>query len=176
MTDDPEGARSDSENPEHDTNTVTQPQKMGPAFYGALALVGVLVFLIVFVNVPGTRASAGILLTQHSWTLESYASTKGILVPVIGTTPITARFRADGTVSGSAGCNQYSANYSTQDLAISISPPVVTERSCENPLVMQQEQAYLEDLLKAVEIRVNESNLNLYDKTGKPVLAFGTIS
>ena len=95
--------------------------------------------------------------------------TKGILVPVIATTPITARFRADGTVSGSAGCNQYSANYSTQGLAISISPPVVTERYCENPLVMQQEQVYLEDLSKAVEIRVNESNLNLYDKTGKPV-------
>ena len=128
MMDDPEGTRSDSENPEHDTNTVTRPQKMGPAFYGALALVGVLVFLIVFVNIPGTRASAGILLTQHSWTLESYASTNGILVPVIGTTPITARFRADGTVSGSSGCNQYSANYSIQDLAISISPPVVTEK------------------------------------------------
>ena len=41
---------------------------------------------------------------------------------------------------------------------------------------MQQEQAYLEDLSKAVEIRINESNLNLYDKTGKPVLVFGTIS
>ena len=165
-------ARLDSVDPEHDKNTVTQTQKMGPAFYGALALVGVLVFLIVFMNVPGTRASAGILLTQHPWTLESYADTKGILVPVIAAAPITARFRVDGTVSGSAGCNQYMANYSTQGLAISISPPVVTERYCENPLVMQQEQAYLGDLSKAVEIRVNDSNLNLYDKTGKPVLVF----
>jgi len=77
-------------------------------------------------------------------------------------------------VRGSAGCNQYSANYTTGDLAISISQPVMTEMYCENPLVMQQETVYLNDLPKAVEIRVSESNLNLYDKTGKPVLVFVT--
>jgi hypothetical protein len=37
---------------------------------------------------------------------------------------------------------------------------------------MQQESAYLNDLSKAVEIRVTEANLNLYDQTGKPVLMF----
>jgi heat shock protein HslJ len=45
---------------------------------------------------------------------------------------------------------------------------------CENPIIMQQETVYLNDLSKAVEIRVSESNLNLYDKTGKPVLVFVT--
>ena len=39
---------------------------------------------------------------------------------------------------------------------------------------MQQETAYINDLSKAVEIRVSESNLNLYDMTGKPVLMFVT--
>jgi heat shock protein HslJ len=176
MTDDPDGALPDSLDPEHDKNTVTQPQKMGLAFYGALGLVGVLVFLIVFMNVQGTRASAGTLLTQHPWTLESYADSTGILAPAIAGTPITAMFGTDGKVNGSSGCNQYIANYSTQNLAISISRPVITGKYCENPLVMQQEQAYLGDLSKAVEIRVNESNLHLYDETGKPVLVFGTIS
>jgi len=172
MTDDPLGAPLDPETTEQDKPAVTQPQKMGLAFYGALALIGVLVFLIVFVNVPGIRASAGMLLTQNTWTLESYVDTSGALVPAISGTPITARFGTNGKVRGSAGCNQYSANYTTGDLAISISQPVLTEMYCENPLVMQQESAYLNNLLKAVEIRVSESNLNLYDKTGLPVLMF----
>jgi heat shock protein HslJ len=174
MTDDPEGALLDPETKEQDKTTVTQPQKMGVAFFGALALVGVLVFLIVFMNVPGIRASAGILLTQNTWTLQSYVDTSGVLVPAITGTPITAKFSTDGNVSGSAGCNQYSAYYTTGDLAITISPPVMTEMYCENPIVIQQETAYLNDLSKAVEIRVSESNLNLYDKTGKPVLVFVT--
>jgi heat shock protein HslJ len=174
MTDDPLGAPLDPETTEQDKATVTQPQKMGLAFYGVLALIGVLVFLIVFVNVPGIRASAGMLLTQNTWTLRSYVDTSGTLVPAITGTPITARFGTNGKVRGSAGCNQYSANYTTGDLAISISQPVMTEMYCENPLVMQQETVYLNDLPKAVEIRVSESNLNLYDKTGKPVLVFVT--
>jgi heat shock protein HslJ len=174
MTDDPVGALLDPETTEQDKTTTTQPQKMGLAFYGALALVGVLVFLIVFVNVPGIRASAGMLLTQNTWTLQSYVDTSGVLIPAITGTPITAKFKIDGTVSGSAGCNRYSANYTTRDLSISISPPVMTEMYCENQVVMQQETAYLNDLSKAVEIRVSESNLNLYDKTGKLVLMFVT--
>jgi heat shock protein HslJ len=174
MTDDPEGALLDPVTTEQDYAPATQPQKMGLAFYGALALIGVLVFLIVFVNVPGIRASAGMLLIQNTWSLQSYVDTNGVLIPAITGIPITAKFKIDGTVSGSAGCNRYSANYTTRDLSISISPPVMTEMYCENPLVMQQETAYLNDLSKAVEIRVSESNLNLYDKTGKPVLVFVT--
>ena len=172
MTDDPLGAPLDPKTTEQDKPAVTQPQKMGLAFYGALALIGLLVFLIVFVNVPGIRASAGMLLTQNTWTLHSYINTSGVLIPAITGTPITAKFKIDGTVSGSAGCNRYSANYTTGDLAISISQPVMTEMYCENPLVMQQESAYLNNLLKSGEIRVSESNLNLYDKTGIPVLMF----
>ena len=174
MTDDPEGVLLDPETTEQDKTTDTQPQKMGLAFYGALALVGALVLLIVFMNVSGIRASAGMLLTQNTWTLQSYVDTTDLLVPAVTGTPITAKFGTDGKVSGSAGCNQYSANYTTRDLAITISPPVMTERNCENSIIMQQESDYLNVLSKAVELRVSESNLNFYDKTGKPVLVLVT--
>jgi len=174
MSDDPEGTLPDPGTAEQDKTGITQPQKMGPAFYGALALVGVLVLLIVFFNVHGIRVSTGMLLIQNTWTLQSYVDTSGGLVPAIRGTPITAKFFPDGTIRGSAGCNQYSASYTIKDLAISISSPSMTEMYCENPIVMQQESAYLNDLSKAVEIRVNASNLNLYDKTGKPVLMFIT--
>jgi len=172
MTDGPKGAHLDKGTTEHDKPTAAQPQKMDLAFYGALALFGVLVLLIVFINVQGIRTSAGILLTLNNWTLQSYVDTRGVLVPTITRTPITAKFGTDGKVSGSAGCNQYNANYTTRNLAIIISSPVMTERYCENPIVGQQEAAYLNDLPKAVELRVSESNLNFYDTTGKPVLVF----
>ena len=172
MSDDSEGTLLDPGTTEQDKTGTTQPQKMGLAFFGALALIGVLVFLIVFMNVPGIRASAGLLLTQNTWTLKSYVDQEGILVQVITGLPVTARFSTDGKVSGSAGCNKYNANYTMQNLAISVSQPVITGTYCENPVVMQQESAYLNDLSKAVEIRVTEANLNLYDQTGKPVLMF----
>jgi len=172
MTDDPEGAHLETGITEQDKATATQPQKMGLAFYGALALVSMLVIIIVFINVPGIRASAGMLLTQNNWTLQSYVGTSGVLIPTITRTPVTVKFGTDDKVSGLTGCNQYSAHYTTRNLAIIISPPVMTAKYCENPIVEQQETAYLNDLLKAVELRVSESKLNLYDTTGKPVLVF----
>jgi heat shock protein HslJ len=169
---DPEGALPEPEIPEKDKTAVTESQTKGPAFYGALALIGFLVLLIVLYNVPGIRASSGMLLTQNTWTLQSYVGSGGVLVPAIPGIPVTARFKTDGTVSGSGGCNTYNASYTTKDLAISISQLVNTDISCEKSHVMQQESAYLYDLEKAKELRVNDLNLNLYDKNGKPVLMF----
>jgi hypothetical protein len=37
---------------------------------------------------------------------------------------------------------------------------------------MQQETAYLDILIRAAQLRIGESNLNLYDGSGKPVLVF----
>jgi heat shock protein HslJ len=182
MADDPEKVTvepeiAERENPEQedldqDYAPVTQSQKMGLAFFGALALIGILVFLIVFVNVPGFRASASVLLVKNSWTLQSYVESGDVLIPAITGSPITARFTREGTVSGSAGCNYYIANYTTRNLAITISPPVMTGGYCENQSIMQQESAYARDLVKAVEFRVSESGMNLYDTTGKPVLVY----
>ena len=54
----PEPENPEQEDLDQDYAPVTQSQKMGLAFFGALALIGILVILIVFVNVPGFRASA----------------------------------------------------------------------------------------------------------------------
>jgi heat shock protein HslJ len=172
MMDDAREVSLDPEKPRTDDSSIKPPQKMSLAFYAALALVGVLVILIVVMNVPGIRASTGMTLTRSTWTLQSYADANGGLVPAIDGPAVTARFSSDGTMSGSAGCNQYAASYTTRDFAITISPPASTMMYCENPGVMQQESSYLANLPKSVELRVSESNLNLYDTTGKPLLLF----
>jgi|GEM_PF-5348435 len=38
-------------------------EKMTPAFYLTLGLIGVLVLLIIIFNIPGTKASAGMTMT-----------------------------------------------------------------------------------------------------------------
>ena len=172
MDDDPPEALPDREDAVTDGTTTQKPQPLGLAFSIALALVGLLVLLIIFLNIPGIRASAGISMTRSDWTLQSYADTTGMLVPLKPGTQVTAIFGSDGTVSGSGGCNHYSADYTVRDLAISISPPVSSKIFCSDPDVMQQESAYLNNLVRAEELRISESNLRFYDGSGKPVLDF----
>jgi heat shock protein HslJ len=172
MTDKAVEESLDTKKPPTEEDLIKPPQKMGLAFYSALALVGVLVLLIIIVNVPGIRASAGITLTRSGWTLQSYADKTGDLIPAMNGTEVTAKFGADGSMSGSAGCNQYAARYTMRDFAITISSLATTMMYCENKDIMQQESDYIKDLGKAVEIRISESTLNLYDTTGKPLLVF----
>jgi heat shock protein HslJ len=172
MNDDLQESPQDRENAETDRAAILQSQPIGLTLYIALGLVGLLVLLIIFINIPGIKASAGVSMTLSSWMLQSYGDTTGTLVPVEPGTQVTALFGSDGNVSGSAGCNQYSASYKVRDFAISTSSPTLTKIFCSDPNVMQQESAYINDLLSAVELRISESNLKLYDKSGKTVLVF----
>jgi heat shock protein HslJ len=148
------------------------PEKMGLAFYAALALVGILVIMVVFLNYPATKASAGTLMTQTNWTLQSYTDKTGILIPALSGGGVSARFARDGSMTGSAGCNQYAASYSTRDYTINITNTVSTLRFCTEPGIMDQESAFLEDLIKADSFRVDESFLKMYDDDGKPLMVF----
>ena len=111
-------------------------------------------------------------MTKANWTLELYGDTAGTLGPVQPGTQITAAFGEDGRLSGSAGCNWYSANYAVRDLAITISPPVSTEIVCEDSRIMQQESAYMNDLERTAVLRISDTRLKLFDTSGKPVLVF----
>jgi len=172
MNDNLPEAAPDTEHAEEDRTPDFKPQPLSLSLIIALALVGILVLLILFENIPGIRASVGVSMTQSPWTLQSYVNTTGTLVPVESGTPVTAIFGSDARVSGSAGCNYYHANYTVRDFAISISPPVSTKIFCGDTNVMQQESAYLNDLVRAEELRISESSLRFYDGSGKPILVF----
>jgi heat shock protein HslJ len=172
MNDDLQEALPKKEDTVTDSTATQKPQPVSVAFSLALALVGLLVFLIIVLNIPGIKASAGVSMTRSDWSLQSYADTTGSLVPLKPGTQVTAIFGSDGRVSGSAGCNHYSANYTVRDFAISISLPVSTKVFCADPGITQQESAYLNDLARAGELRISKSNLRFYDGSGKPVLVF----
>jgi len=82
-------------------------------------------------------------LVDTVWVLESMGAPDNPTLVQSGMI-ITAIFASEGTLSGSAGCNNYSAGYTVEDGQIEIQQPISTLRACTQG--MEQEAAYLEAL------------------------------
>jgi heat shock protein HslJ len=115
-------------------------------------------------------------VTQFSivgvWDLVSYNTGAGGMASVIAGSETNANFGADGKVAGSAGCNQYSAGYTTTTSnGITIGQPTTTLMACESNL-MQQETQYLSLLQKAAKYGISADQLTLSDVSGTQILIF----
>ncbi len=106
------------------------------------------------------------------WNLFYYNNGKGGLQTVITGSTTTADFGAGGRLAGSAGCNQYSATYTTSGAkGIAITQPAATMMACENNL-MQQESQYLSLLPKASTYEIAGDQLTLFNSTGTKLLVY----
>jgi len=106
------------------------------------------------------------------WDLVSYNNGKGAIQTVIPGSQTTADFRADWKLSGSGGCNQYNAQYTTTaSNGITITQPVTTLMACAEP-VMQQETQYLSLLQQATKYEISGDQLTLFDKNGVKLLIY----
>lgn len=106
------------------------------------------------------------------WELTAFLSGDALASPLPGTT-ITARFAADGSLTGSSGCNTYRTAFTTDEGEIEIEPPASTEIACESPDgVMEQEAAYLAALPTAVRYRVDGGSLALLAADGTYVASY----
>lgn len=111
-------------------------------------------------------------LAGTNWTLTG-ASSPGTIFVLIPGTSISASFSADWRISGSGGCNTYSASYTIDGSAISITIPSATNVSCETPEgVMQQEAFYLAALPTMTTYQISGSQLTLKDSSGQTTLTF----
>jgi heat shock protein HslJ len=106
-----------------------------------------------------------------SWIVISYNNGKQAVVSVMAGTELTANFGADGKLSGSAGCNDYSATYQTEGNAISIGPAISTKKACE-PAVMDQETQYLAALSTAAAYRIDGNSMEMRTADGALVATF----
>ena len=79
-------------------------------------------------------------LEGTSWQLTTVVTGDVAASTVAGAT-VTALF-ADSKMTGTAGCNQYSAGYSLQGEQLAVEPVVTTKMACE-PAIMDQEQAFV---------------------------------
>ncbi len=106
-------------------------------------------------------------LLDTAWDVLSYANEEQVVVGVLDGTQITARFDADGRVTGSAGCNNYFAGYQTDDQSITIGPAGATRRFCAEPQgIMEQEADFLAAMQSVLVFRLDGNEVNLYDADG----------
>ncbi|MEW6736474.1 MAG: META domain-containing protein [Acidobacteriota bacterium] len=80
-------------------------------------------------------------------------------------TKITGEF-IDGTVRGTAGCNNYWAEYRVDGQKISIGEIKQTDKRCREKDVMKQEAEYLEALRNATRFTIEGNNLTLRHSAG----------
>ena len=105
------------------------------------------------------------------WQLTGYRDGDGVRSLVLDT-EITATFE-DGSVSGAAGCNRYTASYTLEGEGLSVGPAASTRMACMEPAgVMEQESAYLAALSAAASYAVERTRLTVYDTGGAMLLTF----
>jgi heat shock protein HslJ len=109
-------------------------------------------------------------LIDVQWVLVAYGETANPTVVEEGVTT-TALFGADGSVSGSGGCNQYSGSYELNGDQISFGPIAATMMACDKG--MDTESAYFAALDKAERVEfTSEGRLNIFYDSGADKLVF----
>lgn len=120
----------------------------------------------------GNTAVPGAELNGTAWNLLSYEQ-NGSMTDVLEGTTVTLIFGRNDTLSGSAGCNAYSAGYLIDGTGIAVGPAISTLMYCEKPGVMEQESAYLRLLGTATSFAIEgDDTLTLADQNGTAILVF----
>lgn len=115
------------------------------------------------------RPASELPLTWVDWQLIWYG---GGTSPLEGT-QISVAFRGDGTLTGTAGCNSYSADYEIDKDQLVIGALARTEMACANPDgVMTQETDYLKALNRAAGFTTTLTSLELLDGDGHPLAEY----
>ena len=102
-----------------------------------------------------------------AWDVTSVLYDDGIRSVIAGT-ELTARFAANGHLSGSSGCNTFRGRYVVSGDRLSIQPLASTRRACTGPLGAQaQERGYVAALESAVRFEQAGSRLTLFNTKGQ---------
>ncbi len=83
---------------------------------------------------------------------------------------VTLAFDDAGGLSGSGGCNSYSASYTSDGETLSIGPVVSTKMACMDAGVMEQEAAFFAALSQAVSYTVVDDQLIVTYGTGQTMM------
>jgi len=104
---------------------------------------------------------------EGRWEVTSVLYADGIHSLITGTT-LTANFAADGGVSGSGGCNDFSGTYTAHDATLRIGALVSTQKACASPAgANEQEQGYFAALESARTFDQVGDTLTILDAQGR---------
>ena len=118
-------------------------------------------------QVVATRSTAPTGLPGTSWQVVNYNNGKQAVVSLVADTQITLDFGADGTVSGTSGCNTYTGGYESGDGTLTVGQLANTTMFCDAPSgVMDQEAQYLAALQNAATYDISNNMLTIRDADG----------
>jgi heat shock protein HslJ len=131
---------------------------------------GAMVGALAVALLAGCSAMSGktpsLKLGGTSWTATGVAGKGGVAALIAGSRA-TLNFGADGTLSGSAGCNSYTGRYEVTGNQLRFPAAFATTRKmCVNPGVMDQEQAFLKALSASTTGHIDGKKLELRDAGG----------
>ena len=128
---------------------------------------GIFVVLVLLAGCSSLNSSKGGTLTGQPWVLTEMAGQ-----PLAADTVITTIFNADGSVSGSAGCNRYNGKFTLSGNSISFSVNIAMSMMMCEQSIMDQESAYINSLGEVRTMSIFNNRLSLKDVNGKSLLVF----
>jgi len=111
-----------------------------------------------------------------SWRVTGYNTGRNGVVSVAPETEVTIAF-TDARLSGSAGCNSFTASYTREGERMAIAPAAATRKLCPSPAgIMEQEQAVLAALAMVARAERDGDRLTLRAATGAIVFALERVA
>jgi heat shock protein HslJ len=108
----------------------------------------------------------GTQLAGTRWRVTAVNNGRQAVVGVVTGSTLTMAFGTDGRVTGSAGCNSYTAAWSQQGDRLTLGPPAATRLPCAQVAVMEQEQQFLRAFGTVATARQEASRLELRTAAG----------
>lgn len=115
-------------------------------------------------------------LVGVTWRLDTYNNGKQALVSSVKGTEITLALTAEGTLSGSDGCNRYMSGYTLDEGRLMIGPIATTRMACRGPqAVAEQAAAYAAALGLVRGYRIEGEQLWLTTEDGATAARFRVV-
>lgn len=111
------------------------------------------------------------LLAGSTWRATGINNGKGGVESLVADSSVTMDFAADGKVSGTGGCNRYTAGYQAEGGTLKFTPAAATRMMCPMPGVMEQEQAFFMALESVASFRMEADRLEMRTAGGALALA-----
>jgi heat shock protein HslJ len=113
------------------------------------------------------RAASPAVLTGVTWQMTMVNNGQDAVVSALAGSEVTALFGEDGSLTGSAGCNRYTASYQLDGDSLTVGPAASTMMMCPDPEgVMDQEAAYLKALETVASFELSGDRLTLRTASG----------
>ena len=104
--------------------------------------------------VLSTLAAQSQSLAGSSWRATGINNGKEAVASLVAGSTVTMSFASDGKVSGSGGCNTYTATWKAEGNTLAFTPAAATRMMCDVPGVMAQEQAFFRALESVATMRM----------------------